>query len=74
MSRADIWVKSDFSWFCCSLVSIVLHIISAYSVVKHDSTLVVAMPISIATNRMKIFECSLVFISIAKVRKKVDSR
>ena len=69
MLSADSWENSGF---CCSwgsLFSIVWHITLAYSVVKRETTEVVAMLMSIAKMSVKICVCCLVFIRSAKLLK-----
>ena len=69
MLSADICEKRGF---CCSwgsLFSIVWHTILAYSVVKIETTEVVAMPMSIAMISVRMCVCCLVFIRDAKLLK-----
>ena len=59
--------------FCCSAegsFSIARHTVSAYWVVNVETTLVVAMPMSIAKMSRKIFVCCLVCIFGCKGSKK----
>ena len=73
MLSADICEKRGFCCSCGSLFSIVWHTILAYSVVKIETTEVVAMPMNIAMISVRMCVCCLVFIRDAKLLKKVES-
>ena len=73
MLSADICEKRGFCCSCGSLFSIVWHTTLAYSVVKIETTDVVAMPMNIAMISVRMCVCCLVFIWIAKLLKKVES-
>ena len=62
MLSADSLENSGFCSSCCSLFSIVWHTTLAYSVVKIETTEVVAMPMTIAMMSVKICVCCLLFI------------